>query len=76
MKNLQLNTRKADNTGVRKRNRPFNVLHSIALLILVMLLNSCEAIGDIFKAGMGVGIFLVLAVVGIIIFFVMRAGKK
>lgn len=64
MKNLQ-------NNGLS-----LNIIAVLGLLGITMLLSSCEAIGDIFKAGMGVGIFLVVAVVGIIIFFVMRAGKK
>lgn len=62
--------------NLQNKNHAFSIINLIGLLCITMLLSSCEAIGDIFKAGMGVGIFLVVAVVGIIIFFVMRAGKK
>lgn len=52
-----------------------NLLAAFALLILLSL-NSCEVIGGIFKAGMGVGIFIVIAVIAIIIFIAVKAGKK
>jgi hypothetical protein len=53
-----------------------NLVQLSSLLILITVLSSCEAIAGIFKAGMGVGIFLVLLVVGIILFFVLRARSK
>jgi hypothetical protein len=62
--------------NLHNKGLSLNIIAVLGLLGITMLLSSCEAIGDIFKAGMGVGIFLVVAVVGIIIFFVMRAGKK
>lgn len=46
------------------------------LLLLLTTLSSCEAIAGIFKAGMGVGIFLVIAVVALIAFFAMKMGRK
>jgi len=46
------------------------------LVSLLTCLSGCEIIGGIFKTGMGVGIFLVLIVIAIIIFFVSRMGKK
>lgn len=53
----------------------------IALLIATILglatLTSCDAIAGIFKAGMGFGIFLVLAVIVIlIVVFVKLMGRK
>lgn len=48
---------------------------SISLLISFTL-SSCEAISGIFKAGMGFGIFIVIAIVGIVVFIAMRAGKN
>ena len=44
------------------------------VLILVMSLNSCQVVGDIFKAGMGFGIFIVIAIIGIIIFIISKAA--
>ena len=46
------------------------------LLFFLMLLTGCEAIGDIFKAGVWVGILVVVAVIGLIIFIVSKAGSK
>lgn len=53
----------------------------LALLIATILglatLTSCDAIVGIFKAGMGFGIFLVLAVIVlIIVIFVKLTGRK
>ncbi len=44
-----------------------NVIPRILVLSLILTtMTSCEAIGDIFQAGMGVGIFVVLLVVALI----------
>jgi ABC-type enterochelin transport system permease subunit len=48
----------------------------LLLTALLMSVTSCEIIGGIFKAGMGVGIFLVLAVVGLIVFLIIRMRRK
>ncbi len=49
-----------------------------ALLLMVVLftVTSCEAIGDIFQAGMGVGIFIVIAVVVLIIWLISKFSRK
>jgi len=46
------------------------------VIALMISLSSCQLVGDIFKAGMGVGIFLVLAVVGLIVFMIAKVGGK
>ncbi|MCD0468604.1 MULTISPECIES: hypothetical protein [unclassified Flavobacterium] len=49
------------------------------LMVFVILFSftSCEVIGDIFKAGMGFGIFIVIFIVAIIIFiFAKIFGNK
>lgn len=51
-------------------------IHLITLIFILTLFSSCEAIEGIFKAGMGVGIFIVLAVVGLILYLMSRFGKK
>ena len=50
--------------------------HLLVFMLLGTLLTSCEAIGGIFKAGMGFGIFVVIAVVVLIIGLAMKIGKK
>jgi hypothetical protein len=37
---------------------------------------SCDVIGGVFKAGMGVGIFIVIAVIALIIFVISKLGGK
>jgi hypothetical protein len=47
------------------------------LSIVLFSFTSCELIGGIFKAGMGVGIFIVVAVLAIILFIASKLfGKK
>jgi len=46
------------------------------LLTLVTTLSGCAVVGGIFKAGMGVGIFIVVLVIALIIFLITRIGKK
>ena len=53
-----------------------NFFTASILLLISFTLSSCEAISGIFKAGMGFGIFIVIAIVGIVVFIAMRAGKN
>jgi hypothetical protein len=45
------------------------------LALMLSLLTGCEAIGDIFQAGMSVGIILVIVVVVIIIWIISKFRK-
>jgi len=47
----------------------------IILFVLMITCSSCEAIGGIFKAGMSVGIFVVVLVVALILWLVMRGRR-
>lgn len=54
-----------------------NLLKKIIPLFLIsFLFTSCSVIEGIFKAGMGVGIFIVVAVIAIIIWILSRFMKK
>ncbi|HMI07406.1 MAG TPA: hypothetical protein VK528_07665 [Flavobacterium sp.] len=46
------------------------------LLLLMLSVTSCDVIEGIFKAGMGVGIFIVIAVIAIVIFIISKLGGK
>ncbi len=46
------------------------------LLLLMITLNSCEAIAGIFKAGVWVGIVIVIVVIAIIFWIINKVGKK
>ena len=53
-----------------------NFLYPLLLFITVSL-SSCELIGDIFKAGVWVGVLIVVAIVGLIIYLISRvSGRK
>lgn len=47
-----------------------------ALLSLVFLLSSCEAIGAIFKAGVWSGILIVVLIIVLIVFIARGISKK
>ncbi|WP_220762205.1 hypothetical protein [Flavobacterium sp. UMI-01] len=55
-----------------------NLTIKIAVLFLtISLFTSCELVGDIFKAGMGFGIFIVIAVIVLFLFLLSKLfGKK
>jgi hypothetical protein len=55
-----------------------NTFYVFLLLVFVSIsLTSCELVGDIFKAGVWVGILAVAAVIGLIIFLIAKlSGKK
>ncbi len=60
-----------------KRSHQKKTLFINALLALMILsFSSCEIIGGIFKTGMGVGIFLVVIVVAIVLYIVSRIGRS
>lgn len=44
----------------------------IWMIAIVLSLSSCELIGDIFQAGMAVGIFIVVLVVALVIWLLSR----
>jgi len=54
----------------------FNPINSLILFCLTFLLTSCEAIGDIFKTGVGVGIFIVVFVIFLIGCIILAMSRK
>jgi hypothetical protein len=51
-----------------------NVLNFVLFLFAMLTVGGCEIAGDIFKAGVWVGVLLVVLVVGGIIWMVSRSG--
>ena len=47
----------------------------VASFFAAYLLTGCEVIGGIFKAGMGVGIFVIVAVVALVLYLIGRSRK-
>jgi hypothetical protein len=43
---------------------------------MMLVLTSCQAIGDIFSAGMYTGFFIVLVVVAVVIFIISKLGNR
>lgn len=62
----------------KNQNKHVNPL-TLTMLIVVFisfLFSSCELIEGIFKTGMGVGIFIVIAVIAVIVLVISKLGKK
>lgn len=51
-------------------------LMTFCLLMQLLTLSGCEAIGDIFSAGVYTGVFIAVFVVVIIIVILVRLGKR
>jgi len=51
-----------------------NIL-SIGVLFLVSMLAGCQVIGDIFKTGVGVGVFIVLFIIIAVALIVGKSNK-
>ena len=47
-----------------------------AILMASVLLSGCQAIGDIFKAGMWTGVIVVILIIAIIIFIVAKLFSR
>jgi hypothetical protein len=60
----------------KTKNCMKNLSVSMALFLLVLLvsLSGCQLVGDIFKAGVWVGVLVVVAVIGLIIFLISKAS--
>lgn len=53
------------------------ILRLLMVFVILFSFTSCEVIGDIFKAGMGFGIFIVIFIIAIIIWiFAKMFGRK
>lgn len=56
------------------------VLSAFSRLLLVFVagiaLAGCELVGDIFQAGMAVGVFLVIAVIALVIFLFSKVRRR
>ena len=51
------------------------ILKSLFLLLLLTTLTSCEAIGTIFKAGMGFAVFIII-VIALVIWWIASKVRK
>lgn len=59
-----------------KRHNHIPLLLLLRVAFTSFLLSSCELAEGIFKTGMGFGIFLVLAVIGLLLIIISKLGKK
>jgi hypothetical protein len=53
----------------------YETIFSIIPLISIVSLVGCELVGDIFKAGVWVGVILVIGIIGLVIWMFSKAGS-
>jgi len=53
-----------------------NITRLLMVFVILFSFTSCELVGDIFQAGMGVGIFIVIFVIAIIIWIFAKFFRK
>jgi hypothetical protein len=46
------------------------------MAFMLLFLSSCQVIGAFFKAGVIVGVLIVLAIIGLIIFFILKTSGR
>jgi len=56
--------------------KSISILLAGFIIISSIFLSGCQAIGDIFKAGVWVGVIIVILIIALIIFIISRAGKS
>lgn len=56
--------------------RKLDFLKILATLFLLLSLQGCQAVGDIFKAGMWSGVIIVVLIIGVIVYFLSKGSKK
>ena len=56
--------------------KKINLSFILAAFTIMLTLESCQAITGIFKAGVWVGIVIVVVVVALILWLIGKAGKK
>ena len=49
---------------------------SFLITFLMIILSGCQAIGDVFKAGVWSGIAIVVLIVAVVIYFITKGSKK
>lgn len=49
---------------------------ALSMILMMLMVTSCEIIGDIFSAGFYTGLFIVILVIAIIIFFVAKSNRR
>ena len=45
-------------------------------VLFIFLLSACQAIGEIFKAGVWVGVFIVIAIIALIALLISKGSNK
>jgi hypothetical protein len=56
--------------------KKLNAFTAICIALIIIVLPGCQAIGEIFKAGMWSGIIIVVLIIALVLFLINRSSKK
>ena len=56
--------------------KKINFLKCLILCFLIVSLQSCQAIGDVFKAGMWSGVVIVVLIIGVVLYLISKGNKR
>jgi hypothetical protein len=56
--------------------KKIQIFSIVTMLSVLLSLSSCQIIGDIFKAGVWVGIIVVVGIIGLIFFLISKIGGR
>jgi cytosine/uracil/thiamine/allantoin permease len=57
---------------ISKKDMKQHTLLGLCLMVMVMTLSSCELVGDIFQAGLFVGILVVVIIIALVIWLISK----
>jgi hypothetical protein len=61
--------------AAKRKKMKVNSVMMILLVAIVTTLTSCEAIGDIFKAGMWVGVIVVVLIIALVLWLINKVRR-
>ena len=69
-------TLKCTNKNLKPKIMKSKIARIVILPMLLILVSSCSVIEGIFKAGMGVGVFIVISILAVIAFVISKFMRK
>lgn len=56
--------------------KEINFLKYFLIAFFIISLQSCQAIGDVFKAGMWSGVVIVVLIIGVVLYLISKGNRK
>ena len=56
--------------------KKFNFLKYPLIAFFIISLQSCQALGDVFKAGMWSGVVIVVLIIGVVLYIIAKGNRR